>query len=219
MNGQESPETGFARRLRAELKAVVAERGADQAAKTAASEPPVKTAWRRRGPRVGLAGAAVVGVAAVALIIGAGGGDTPAAFAVEAQPEGKVSVEVRSLEDPAGLETALGEAGISASVSYLGSGMICKEPRFQVASSAVGGRGALVTGPGALVSGPMGGEGSITFTVDRDEVGPGQTLVITAWPQPGALLGGAEMKVAEGAVAPCEPVPAPAADDNGGGGK
>ncbi len=212
MNSQ-SPETGFARRLRAELKSVVAERGAEQAARTAASEPPAKPAWRRRGPRIGLAGAAVVGVAAVVLIIDAGGGDTPAAFAVETQPEGMVSVEVRSLEDPAGLETALEEAGISASVSYLESGMSCKEPRFQ-AASAIDGR-ALVAGPRAIVSGPMGGEGPLTFTIDRDEVEPGQTLVLTASPQPGALLGPAEVKVAEGAVAPCEPVPAPAEGNRG----
>lgn len=212
MNGQ-SPETGFARRLRAELRSVVAERGAEQAARTAESELPAKPAWRRHGPRVGLAGAAVVGVVAVVLIIGAGGGDTPAAFAVEAQPEGKISVEVRSLEDPAGLETALEEAGVSASVSYLESGMSCKEPRFQ-AASAVDGRG-LIAGPGARISGPMGGEGPLSFTIDRTEVEPGQTLVITAWPRPGVLMGGAEVKVAEGTVAPCEPVPAPA-EGNGG---
>lgn len=208
MNGQ-IPETGFARRLRAELKSVVAERGAEQAARTATSEPSEKPVWRRRGPRVALAGTAVAAIAATVLIIGAGGGDTPAAFAVEAQSEGKVSVEVRSLEDPAGLETALEEAGIPASVSYLESGMACKEPRFQ-ATSTIDGR-ILVAGPGAIVSGPRGGEGSITFTIDRDEVEPGQTLVLTASPQPGILLGDADVKVAEGAVAPCEPVPAPPA--------
>lgn len=207
MNGKESPETGFERRLRAELKSVVAERGAEQAV----SELPVKPAWHRT-PRVGLAGAAVVGVAVVVLIIGAGGGDAPAAFAVETQPEGKITVEVRSLEDPAGLETALGEAGILASVSYLETGMSCKEPRSQ-AAAAVDGRG-LIAGPGSLSSPSMGGEGPLTFTIDRDEVGPGQTLVITAWPRPGALLGDAEMKIVEGAVAPCELVPAPAADSD-----
>ena len=216
MNGQEDPETGFARRLRAELKSVVAERGAEKVARTAMSEPPAKPAWRRRGARVGLAGAAVAGIAAVVLIVGAGGGDTPAAFAVETQPEGKITVEVSSLDDPAGLETALEEAGVSASVSYLENGMNCKEPRFQTASA--GDARALVAGPGSLISPSMGGEGPIIFTIDRDEVGPGQTLVITASPQPGLLLGGAEMKIAEGTVAPCEPVPAPT-EGNGGGDK
>jgi hypothetical protein len=142
------------------------------------------------------------------LIIGAGGEGTPAAFAVETQSEGKISVEVLSLDDPAGLEMALEEAGVSASVSYLESGMSCKEPRFEVASAEDG--HGLVAGPGAIISGPMGGEGSLTFTIDRDEVEPGETLVLTAWPQPGTLLGDAEVKVAEGTVAPCEPVPAPA---------
>jgi hypothetical protein len=217
MNDQESPETGFARRLRAELKSVVAERGAEQATRAEASDLPARIAWRRRGPRIGLAGATVAGVAAVALIISAGGGgDTPAAFAVETQPEGKISVEVSSLEDPAGLEAALEDAGVSASVSYLESGMRCKEPRFQ-AASAEGAR-ALVAGPGSLISPSMGGEGPITFTIDRNEVEPGQTLVVAAWPRPGALLGGAEMRVADGTVAPCEPVPVPA-EGNGGGDK
>lgn len=213
MNGQASPETEFARRLRAELKSVVAERGAEQAARMAASNLQPKPSRRRRGLRAGVAAAAVAAGATLALLINAGGGGARAAFAVEAQPGGKISVEVRSLEDPAGLETALEEAGISASVSYLASGTTCKEPRFQ-AEPGAGARG-LVTGPGSLISPSMGGEGPLIFTIDRDEVGPGQTLVITAWPRTGALLGGAEMKVADGAVAPCEPVPAPA-DGEGG---
>lgn len=212
MSNQQSPETEFARRLRAELKSVVAERGAEQATRTAAGETSAKPAWRRRGMRVGLAGAAVVGIAAVVLAVSAGGGDTSAAFAVEAQTEGKISVEVLSLEDPAGLEAALEEAGVPASVSYLESGMTCKEPRFQ---EAAGGHG-LVAGPGALASGPIGGEGPFIFTIDPNEVGPGQTLVLTAWPQPGTLLGGAELKVAEGAVGPCQPVPRPTVEGNRG---
>ncbi len=203
MSNQESPETMFERRLRVDLESVVAERGAEQAARTAASEVPASPVWRRRAPRLGLAGIAVAGVAAAVLIVNAGSGDTSAAFAVEAQPEGKISVEVSSLEDPAGLEKALAEAGVPASVTYLASGTLCKEPRFQAASSAEGERGA-------LISGPISGEGPFNFTIGRDEVGPGQTLVITAWPGPGVLLlGAAEVKVAEGAVAPCDPVPAP----------
>lgn len=205
MNGEEISETEFARRLRAELRSVVAGRGAEQAARPGVSEPPARPLWRRRGSRLGLVAAGVVAVAALALVIGASGEDTPAAFAVEPRPQGKVSVEVRSLEDPAGLETALAEAGISASVSYLASGMTCREPRFK-AASAEDAR-ALVAGPGSLISPSMGGGGPLTFTIDRDEVESGQTLVVTAWPRPGALLGGAEITIAEGAVAPCEPAP------------
>lgn len=210
MSNQESLETNFERRLRADLESVVAERGAEQAARACVKELPAKPAWRRRGLRLGLAGVAVGGVAAVALIVSAGTGDTPAAFAVEAQPEGKISVEVSSLEDSAGLEGALEQAGVPASVTYLARGMACREPRFQAASSAEGERGA-------LISGPISGEGPLNFTIGRDEVGPGQTLVVTAWPGSGVmLLGGAEVKVAEGTVAPCEPVPAP--DRNRGNG-
>jgi len=199
---QMSPETRFERRLRADLESFVAERGAEQAARTVASELPAKAAWRRRGPRLGLATVAAAAVATGVLVVSAGGGDTPAAFAVELQPQGKVSVEVSSLEDPVGLEKALEEAGIPASVTYLASGTVCKEPRFQAAPSTAG-------EGGALISGPTGGGGPLDFTIGRGDVGPGQTLVVTAWPGPGVLLlGGAQVKVAEGTVAPCEPVPA-----------
>lgn len=141
----------------------------------------------------------MITVAAVALIVSAGGGNTPTAFAVESQPEGEVTVEIRSLEDATGLEDALDEAGIRASVSYLAAGMACKEPRFRPVSGAENDH--------ALISAPMNGNGPLAFSINRDAVGPGQTLVITAWPRPGVLLGGAQMKVAEGTVAPCEPVP------------
>jgi len=196
MDQPQTPETEFARRLRAELKATVAERGA---APTATASRSAKPAWRRRGPRAGFAATAVIAVAAAALIVSAGGGNTATAFAVESQPEGEVTVEIRSLEDAPGLEDALDEAGIRASVSYLATGMACKEPRFQPVSGAENDH--------ALVSSQMNGDGPLVFSIHRDAVGPGQTLVITAWPRPGVLLGGAQMKVAEGTVAPCEPVP------------
>jgi hypothetical protein len=196
MRQQQSPETKFERRLRAELKAIVVERGAAQAATRATVARP---AWRWRAMRPGLALAAVA-VAAVALIVDASDSGTPAAFAVETQPEGEVSVEIRSLEDAKGLETALGEAGVPASVNYLAAGMTCKEPRFRPAPWPEGDR--------SIVKGPGSGGGPIVFSVSRGAVGPDQTLVITASPSPEALLG-VGVKLAEGTVEPCEPIPAP----------
>jgi hypothetical protein len=134
------------------------------------------------------------------LALSAGGG-AAAAFAVEPQPEGLVSVEIRSLEDAKGLEEALDEAGIPASVNYLATGLACKEPRFRSVPWPGGDR--------ALVSGPGSGEGPFVFSISPDAVGPGQTLVITASPSPEVLLGVSQVEIAEGAVAPCEPVPAP----------
>jgi hypothetical protein len=204
---QEVQETEFARRLRAELRAIVAERGAGSAAQTATSATTPRPAWRRRGPRLAFAGAAVTALAIVALIGSAGSGDTPAAFAVEAQPEGEVSVEIQSLEDAKGLEEALGEAGVPASVSYLATGMACKEPRFQPAPWPKGARVisvARVTGDG-----PFAFSGPLRFSISRDAVLPGQTLVIVASASAGGFFSAdSQIELAEGNVAPCKPVPA-----------
>lgn len=186
----------FEERLLTRLRAEVAERGATEEAPVAGTT--VTPAWRRRAPRISL-GAAVAAASVVAAVLAFSAGDgTPAAFAVEAQPEGYVSVEIRSLEDAKGLEGQLDEAGIPASVSYLATGMACKEPRFQSVPWPNGDR--------AIISGPGNGNGPFVFTVSRDTVGPGQTLVITASPSPPDPFG-AQVKIAEGAVAPCEPVP------------
>jgi len=200
MSEQRSAETEYARRLRAELTTIVAERGAERATHTPRNAPTAKSAWHRRGTRFALAGAAVAAIAVVALIVGASGGDTPTAFAVEAQPDGYVSVEIRSLEDANGLEEALSEAGVPASVTYLQSGMVCKEPRFQPASPPKAAR-VMVTG--------SGNSGPIMFRVGREAVGSGLTLVITASPRTYATFDTFQAEFAEGTVAPCDPAPAP----------
>lgn len=198
MTQQRMPGTNFEERLLTRLKAEVAERGA--AAEAAAAGATVTPAWRRPLPRLAL-GAATAAASAAAVLALSAGGDAPAAFAVEPQPEGVVSVEIRSLEDAKGLEVALDEAGIPASVNYLATGLACKEPRFRSVPWPDGDR--------ALVSGPGSGEGPFDFSISSDAVGPGETLVITASPNPEVLLGVSQVEIAEGAVAPCEPVPAP----------
>lgn len=207
MNQGRSQETEFARRLRAELTTIVANRAAAQAAQTTTSAPTTRSVWLLGDPRFALASVAVIVLAAVALIVSASGGDTSAAFAVEAEAEGEVSVEIRSLEDAKGLEEALGAAGVPASVNYLAPGMTCKEPRFQPAPWPDGARAismARVTGDG-----PFAFSGPLRFSISGDAVGPNQTLVITASASADGLFGvGTKVEIAEGAVAPCEPVPA-----------
>ena len=200
MSEQRSPETEYARRLRAQLTTIVAERGAERAAHASRNTSTEKPVWRRRSPRLGLAGAAVAVIAVVALVVGASGDDTPAAFAIEAQPDGYVSVEIRSLEDASGLEEALSGAGMPASVTYLQSGMVCKEPRFKPALGAKAAR-VIVTG--------SGNSGPIMFRVGTEAVGSGLTLVITASPSTYATFDTFQAEFAEGTVAPCDPVPAP----------
>lgn len=240
MTEQLIPGGNFEERALALLKAEVAERGVHEEASAT-----VTPAWRRRGPRLVLAGTAVAAIAAGALIARAGSGDTAAAFAVEPGPEGTLSVEIRSPEDPEGLERALAQAGIPAAVTYLRSGTACEEPRFKAAPWPEGAhaivvgssRGAIprdfpiaIVGPPpgptrefdtTIVAGPRGpqaaiqepadGNGPVTFWISRTAVGPGQTLVVT-------VAAGAEgvfsadtpiqLELAEGSVAPCEPVPA-----------
>lgn len=204
---QQGQETEYARRLRAELRAIVTERGAVTAAQAPTSGATTRPAWRHRGPRLAFAGAAVTAVVAVALIVSAGSGDTPAAFAVETQPDGEVSVEIHSLEDAKGLEEALYEAGVPASVNYLTTGMACKEPRFQPAPWPDGARAisiARVTGDG-----PYTFSGPLRFSITRDAVLSEQTLVITASESDqGFFSADTQVEVAEGTVAPCEPIPA-----------
>jgi hypothetical protein len=224
MNQQQGPETEFERRLGAELTAIVAGRGAEQAEARATTPRPL---WRRTGPRIGLAGAAVAGVAVVALIVSAGGGDTPAAYAVEAQPEGMVSVEIRNLEDAKGLEQALEEVGIPASVNYLAAGMTCKEPRFRSVPWPERARAmtqAKINPGSEHVEVPNGGgppfavSGPLIYSISRDAVGPNQTLVFTASASASGLFEHNRVEIAEGTVAPCEPVPAPAPGNKGGDG-
>ena len=73
--------------------------------------PRPATAWRRRGPRLALGAAMALAAVAVALIVSAGGDNTSAAFAVEPQAGGGVTIRIYSLEDASGLEQALEEAG------------------------------------------------------------------------------------------------------------
>ncbi len=70
MNQQQSPETEFARRLRAELTAIVAERGAAQAAMSPTTAVP---GWRRRGPRLALGGVGALAAIVAAIILLASG--------------------------------------------------------------------------------------------------------------------------------------------------
>ncbi len=101
------------------------------AATARADEAPAATSfWRRRRPRLALGGAVAIAALAAALIVSAGGDNTPAAYAVERQPGGGTKIEIYSLAEPEGVERALEEAGIASQVTYLEAGMTCREPHY-----------------------------------------------------------------------------------------
>ena len=194
-------------------------------------------AWRRRGPRLALAGALALAAVAAALILSAGGDDSSKAFAVEPQEGGGVTIRVYSLEESAGLEDALADAGIPSQVSWLPAGMTCREPHYTPSEvkTALGGKIGGFSGGGPEVwtigvmtteeyraqrrkyfRGEISGEqfyrSTGNVTLDPAEFRPDQSVVLSGSPAPydGDPEGGsiASFGIAEGQVEPCEPVPA-----------
>jgi hypothetical protein len=66
VNREQTKPTDFERRLRAQLKAIVAERGAAEARLEAVDASTTTPAWRRRGPRLALGGTVALATAAAA---------------------------------------------------------------------------------------------------------------------------------------------------------
>lgn len=223
----------FEERLLDELKTVVALRGAEQTDSIECASP---TPARRRAPRLVVAATAVLAAAAGVLVFSSGGDNTPKAFAVEPQDGGGTTIEIYSPEDAAGLEGALGEAGIRSQVTWLPTGMTCREPHFtqSTAKTSMGGTigGIRVGGPGKpmtigvmspresqeLWQEHMSGEisekeyraATPSFSLDPASFRPDQTVVISGarGPYYGNPEGGfeAQLSIAEGPVEPCEPV-------------
>lgn len=105
-----APLDSFESALLSELRDVVTERSASQP--------------RRRKPLlVAAAAAATVAASVGAVVFGLGtGGPAPAsaAYSVSTQADGDIVVKIRRLDDADGLERALAERGITATVSYGG---------------------------------------------------------------------------------------------------
>lgn len=259
----QQPETEFAQRLRAELTAIVAQRGGAQMEEEIVSATTTTSPWRRRGPRLALGGTVVL-IAAAALIVSAGGDNTPAAYAVETAPGGGVRIKIYNLGEPEGVEQALAEAGIASQVTYLPAGMTCREPHYQPSMAMLrtlqegqpqpqpwagfnyeSGDGPLTIAIGdyqqrremdeeireAVRQGSPSGADWPSFVIDPTGFRPGQTLIMSSSPTPPGYqqpvlpnsvdqgrivhsVGQAQIdtvgqvRVAEGRVGPCEPVPA-----------
>lgn len=142
-----------------------------------------------------LVGGVVAGAAVTASTLFVAGGST-AAYAVDANSDGSVTVTINSLQDASGLQQKLAAAGIKAVVDYVPSGKMCKQPRYNTSSHAVGGNMKVDTAKG----------GSTTFTIASGQVAPGDTLVIES--SGGTGFSSIGVGVADGAVAPCQVVDA-----------
>jgi hypothetical protein len=160
VNPEQKPRPEFEQRLLAQLKAVVAERGAAAEAAEAAEGEAAAPSRHRRGPRLALGTAMALAVLAIALILNSGGDNTSKAFALVPQKGGGVTVKIYSLEDAPGLEKALEEAGIKSQVTWLPAGKVCKEPHYTPSIVHLPGGGRF---GGMVMGGP--GVGEMTFGI------------------------------------------------------
>ncbi len=185
----------FETELLDELRAVVAVR-ATTARERGLDPVPVAPVSPRRPRRRFRAAALLTAAAASTAVVTLHGLVGSPAFAVQQRPDGTIEVQVNRLEDAAGLEAALRELGVEADIRYLGRNLQCAAPRFRDGPVA----------PGSVTRFSVGD--GIELTLDRRDVSSGETVVIAA----SRITDGvhAEMGIAVGPVARCEPVPIPA---------
>jgi len=98
----------FEDRLLHELLAIVAARPA----------PASVTSRRPRWGRLALAGAGVAAALAGVVVLASGGDVASRAYALQARPDGTVTVSIEKLSDADGLERSLRAAGVPAVVDY-----------------------------------------------------------------------------------------------------
>jgi hypothetical protein len=129
MNADQPRRGDFEERLLHELRALLV-------AQPSSGPEPLRRPrlWARAAHRprhrLALAGgvAGLVAVAAAGVLFLTRG--AAPAYAVNANDDGTVTVEINSLQDAAGLERKLRGAGIRAVVQYLPPGKTCKQPWF-----------------------------------------------------------------------------------------
>ncbi|MFK4083355.1 hypothetical protein ACI2LF_04555 [Kribbella sp. NPDC020789] len=175
----------FEDKLLAELRTVVAERPAD---------------IRRRRPKrllIGIA-ACLTLAAGTAVAVPMLGSSSPA-YAVVAQPDGRVRVTIYRIEDDKGLEKQLKAAGVDADVNFLPAGKTCRRtPAGKHPATDAYGVGIEPTDDGAWA-----------FDFPRQ---PGLSLLITTGPKskskplPFTIL---VTRLLTGTFGPCTPVDAP----------
>ena len=201
--------THFEERLLRELREVVAQRP---------SPGPASAPRRHRArERYVLAGAGGLAAVLAAVVLFGGNGGTDAAYAVTPHADGRVSVQISSLSDAAGLEHALHQAGVPAVVRY-GTGAGCPATpgitsreagtvqRHDAAGSgpSLDSAGAGPKGAKMTVNVRTGADGT-TFTIDGDAVPSGDKLYITA---SGGTMQSLGIYIGKQPTGACRPAPA-----------
>lgn len=162
-------------------------------------------------------GLAAAGVAAALTIVIAGG--TQAAYAIDSQPDGSVTVHITTLSDAAGLQAALRDKDIPAIVDYSATCTSLPSPtRNSVTSPGTGappfsqveqapapGTSAMQVGVRVQVSKDANGTGGVTFKIDASSIPAGRNVYITTYS--GAINA---LSVGIGSKAPTPPCPPPA---------
>lgn len=192
----------FETALLAELRATVSARRTE----------PSPAPHRARRRRWLLAAVGVTAATVTALAVLPGTGPQPA-YAVTIDGNGEVHVRIHRLEDASGLKSALKAQGITADVRYIAPNMMCAPGRYAEAPThsgkfhfTVGGDGYTIDlGPGVIHAGE-------TLVIAASRVSPTGASDADGI----SNLGGtwAQVGVATGKVAPCVPVPVPAAVRN-----
>jgi hypothetical protein len=205
-------QTTFEDRLLDRLRLVVA-------ANSAPPEPGARHPQRRRWPAAA-AGLATAGIATVLAVVIAGG--TQAAYAIDSQPDGSVTVHIASLSDAAGLQAALRDRGIPAFVDYSAT---CRPVPAPPANSATspdtgGPPGSQVQqalarpprtsstrgGVWAEVSKGANGTHGVTFKIYPSSIPAGQNVYITTYSR---KMNALSIKVGSKAPTPLCPPAAP----------
>lgn len=177
----------FEDRLFEQLRHIVAARSA----------PAIGTHGKPRRTRWALAAAGIGAASALVAIVAATGDVTPSAYAVQSRPDGAVTVSIRSLDDPDGLQHVLRARGIPAIVSYLPADKLgCGGPTLRTdGPKGQGDSGPSVSQSGtserrqagdakgmgrAMTKTSMRADGNgVTFTIDPGNIKPGENVYIT----------------------------------------
>jgi hypothetical protein len=166
----------FEQRLLGELRELVIERR--RTGPSAGTPSGRRLRWARRvAVTTGLAATFAVVIVAVVPTMGRDrGGPVSAAYAVTEGEDGVVTVEIRSIEDAQGLESAIEATGVPASVHYLPAGTVCSVPKDRLADLVPVGSGP--DRPHVAIG--ESEEGAFTFSFDTSLFSPGDSIVIDA---------------------------------------